>query len=556
MRSSFPIAITAFVTCVVFASGCSSSPENRDEATGSTEAALRSTPGLNDRPPPPSRHPWPPPPPPTDPFDPLYVRDAGSTANILFDEQAFYAHWFEYACPLYGVVLGRCDDLAVQYIDTAYANNKDIDLWKWGSQAAALVQMYDLVAPIDRARARKYLSRLRAMAHAFLRNRDDQRGAPVDPFRGRVMPAWGLVTKDRDGQWNTDVVLAGFLTYAMAAFGRRIAENPSAFPESEYPGYQADAVRFINATMETYEAFRPEMHLEDGDPWAYYTMPEAYATLTCPCGSDWECVYKESTTQHSCRNYRDQAGSALAWNENFAEMRALAEVAIAADTPFFRARADDNIVNAVHLQHATKEAPVLVAKNFEFFYYYVTKKTWSDGTPYVVWNHQYWGDPRVQDTTHGSFELASIATLYEDQDRLNTILANEGRAERLAVSPTRMRPFATTFLRLIWKAYDPNNTTGSNLLGPSVDGSGTPTQYSNNNEDCAGFVTLTVFDSWVWTRCRDVTYHFRSAGAWVDLYVQNHAALLRYRPRSPGVPRYPALGDAIVTSPGPTTTTF
>jgi hypothetical protein len=538
VRPRLHLAFAASVTGLVFVCGCTSAREAEDEHTGSHGAALT------------RRAPHDPEyrkPPPTDPSDPFYVGDAGGDQNILADEKNFYDRWFAAPCPLFAQVLNRCDDVAVQYIDTSFETG-ETNLWGWGSQAAALVQMYDLVAPIDRAAAKKYITRLRAMADAFLRNRDDLRHGPVDTFRGTVMPAWGLVTKDRDFKWNTDVVLAGVMTYPMAAFARRVAENPDAFPESEYPGFHAAAVRFINATMETYQGFRPEMHLEDGDPWAYHKMPESYASLICITPND------DDDIERSCKNYRDQAGDPIAWNEDLSLTKALAEVAVAADTPFFRATTDESIVNAFSLHYATKEAPLLVAKNFEFFYAHVTTRHWSDGAPYVVWNHQYWGDPRIQDTTHGSFELASIATLFEDRDRLNRILQNEGHDERLVISAARLRPFATTFLRLIYKPYDPNFTTGSNLLAMNVDGSGGASQYANSSEDCAGLVTLTVFDSWVWTRCRDVTYYFKSpftGTGWADVYVQNHAALLRYRPRSPGAPRFRTdLGDALVTSPG------
>ena len=38
-------------------------------------------------------------------------------------------------------------------------------------------------------------------AGALLANRDDVRGFPVDPFRGRVMKAWSAFTRNRDCQW-------------------------------------------------------------------------------------------------------------------------------------------------------------------------------------------------------------------------------------------------------------------------------------------------------------------------------------------------------------------
>jgi hypothetical protein len=74
---------------------------------------------------------------------------------------------------------------------------------------SGLVQVYDLVAPLDGVTAESYLQRLGSIAGALLANRDDIRGFPEDLFRGQVMPAWGAQAVDRDGKWNTDVVTSG-----------------------------------------------------------------------------------------------------------------------------------------------------------------------------------------------------------------------------------------------------------------------------------------------------------------------------------------------------------
>jgi hypothetical protein len=58
-----------------------------------------------------------------------------------------------------------------------------------GQSTSGLIQVYDLVAPLDPARGATYLSRVGAIARALLTNRDDMRGFPEDPFRGRLMPA-------------------------------------------------------------------------------------------------------------------------------------------------------------------------------------------------------------------------------------------------------------------------------------------------------------------------------------------------------------------------------
>src|SRR5262249_17530925 len=79
--------------------------------------------------------------------------------------------------------------------------------WYLQSRVDSLIQMYDLLASIDtpeaRDRANVYLERVRQMANAYLKNRDDKRtgfpvvnqspypGPPYDTFHHRVMPGWG-----------------------------------------------------------------------------------------------------------------------------------------------------------------------------------------------------------------------------------------------------------------------------------------------------------------------------------------------------------------------------
>src|SRR5262249_39370372 len=47
--------------------------------------------------------------------------------------------------------------------------------WNYTARAVVLVQMYDLLAPVDFQRALVYLEHLRQMSNAFLDNRDDKR---------------------------------------------------------------------------------------------------------------------------------------------------------------------------------------------------------------------------------------------------------------------------------------------------------------------------------------------------------------------------------------------
>jgi len=112
-------------------------------------------------------------------------------------------------------------------------------LWCMAVFPAALIQVYDLVLPVDPSQAGTYISRLGMITGALLANRDDKRHPqnPPDPFRGRVMPAWGAVTHDRDDQWNTDVVTSGLFVYVMAAFARRVVDLSQGAPDFMKPNY-------------------------------------------------------------------------------------------------------------------------------------------------------------------------------------------------------------------------------------------------------------------------------------------------------------------------------
>jgi hypothetical protein len=433
---------------------------------------------------------------------PIYVGDANDLATVLADSDRFWATYF-----------GDADEAAVEASIGAQITENGTPFWEFGQQTSALVQMYDLLAPLDKARAAKYLARLHSYADAFLANRDDVRGFPADAFRHRYMPAWGAYTHNRDDRWNTDVVIAGLFTYPMAAFSRRILGDQSLLADNPtlQAQYRSDAIRYVSAVFDTYDAYRPEMHLDDGDSEAYFTVPEGYAFLSCSNGA------------YGCSTYRDTAGAPLAYNENLSMMKALAEVALASNTALYRAAPD---ASPLRLYYGLYEAPLLIAKNYTFFADHLQSETLGDGTPYFIWNHQL-PTSNLQDTAHAGFELGSLAVLLGDTYGLDSLLTGDGRSEQVPESAPLFVRFGNTFLRKIWH-YDfqnPNpNAPGQNLLAKMVDGSGDASESSNDNVECAGWLPLTQYSPWVWTRCRDATFH--GAGY---LRVDNYAALLRYR---------------------------
>ena len=445
------------------------------------------------KPPPPPRH---------------YISEANDTKTVLADADTFFALYFS------ATEIQATADIDANFLPSGATPA----YWGIGQETSALVQMYDLLLPLDRVRASHYLDRLHTIAAALLANRDDQRQVsgftepghhPIDGFRNRVMAAWGAFTPDRDTKWNTDVVTTGLFTYAMAAFARRVADNPTAYPQ-----YTADAVHFITAVLQSYSSFLPEQHLTTQDPFGYFTLPINYKNLQCKNG--------DSATQHSCSNYRQEAGQALAYNESLSMMKALAETALAADSALYRNSADATPAN---LTLATVTAPLLIAKDFTFYDKHLTEQSLSDGTPIFAWNKQQPAPSEIQDTAHGGFELGTLAVLLDDKIRLNALLAKSGQTVQVALSTPLYTRFANTFLRKIWH-YDYQNPAGiRNVLSANVDGTGyLGVDSSSANWECAGWIPLAQFEHWMWIRCRDSTFHPPGF-----LRVDNHAALLRYR---------------------------
>jgi hypothetical protein len=316
-----------------------------------------------------------------------------------------------------------------------------------------------------------YLQRLGVIAGALLDMRDDIAGFPEDPFRGRVMPAWGAYTADRGCKWWTDVDTSGLFVYTMAAFARRVAERPDRYPQL----LRDKAVRMITAVIETYEGFRPWLHLVDGDPHAYWVEPD---------------------TQ-----------SILPYNQCLSMVRALTQLAPAADSTLYRASAD---ASQARLQVATEEMPLVVAKTIAWRLADLYPNPLSDGTLCYGWH--YHGSDRPEDIGHAQFELGCLAVVLEGQLRLNELLERAGRAERVPLTPSIFERLANTFLRIVWR---------NNWLTGTIDGSGD----EGHTTECAGWVPLAQFDPWVWTRARDTTFNEWLPGLRAD----NHGALLRYR---------------------------
>ncbi len=414
-----------------------------------------------------------------------YIGDANDTATILADADIFFSSSGYFAD-------SDADEIgAIQVdFDSAFQNRSLPSYWGSGEKIYALAQVYDLVLPLNLDQAATYLSRLGAMAGAYLTRRDDRRGAPEDPFRGRVMAAWGAITRNRDDKWNTDVDTSGLFLYAMTAFARRVVDRPHLYPQ-----FHDQAITLIAAAFETYLDFRPELHLADVDPFAYFKFPRGYRTLTCDNGAD------------GCDTYHDGAGHPLPYNQSLSMFKALADLALAANSNLYRGSPD---ATPGHLVLATKEIPLAIAKNVAYRAANLRTKTLSDLTPYYEWDYKENDD--IEDVGHAQFELGCLAVILEDQVRLDALLAGAGRVERVPLNPSMFIRFANTFLRKVWQ---------NNVLSHKIDGS----DDTGYNSECTGWIPLAQFDPWVWTRCRDTIFNTSPP----SLVVGGHGALLRYR---------------------------
>ena len=460
---------------------------------------------------------------------PAYVFDDNSLESIKTDSDRFWWRAIEYATNPTAIeefLRSNSPKDGVPYAGVSV-------WWDYAGRAAALVQMYDLLAPLDPVRAATYLERLHQLDNAFLNGRDDKRVVAGDSFpygafdtlHGLVMPAWGNY---EGGRYQATSLMAGLFSYPMAAFARRVAEHPERFCRQ----YRLDAIKYTTAVLQSYDAFRQDLNFADSDPRAYYRDP-----------------------------YNEYPGWPMPMNQQTSFLRAVAEVAIAADSPLYRAAVHTS-TEVTLLAYATNEAPRVIAKFINFLQSSDVVGSLDNGaTQYVWWPYMtaYAAD-EPEDTNHGQFTVGGLAVIWEDEAQLDAMLARNGYPERIGatLNTAYMTMIANTFLRRIW--YD-DQTNVHNLLAAFTDGPNPnlpsgfyPPRYwrtdgkdgfdisqtpntpkvprTNSNPACAGYAALARFQPWVWVRCRDAVYNYVYSdypGEWRALGADAHAALLRYR---------------------------
>src|SRR5262245_32818520 len=112
-----------------------------------------------------------------------FIGDANDPVTVLSEAERFFSNldWFS----------SSDDAEAAKYqtfVDEAFSERGLPPYWVIGQRTAALVQVCDLVAPLDKEVGKRYLRRLGRIAGELLRHRDDRRDfpdafVPIDPFR-------------------------------------------------------------------------------------------------------------------------------------------------------------------------------------------------------------------------------------------------------------------------------------------------------------------------------------------------------------------------------------
>lgn len=382
--------------------------------------------------------------------------------------------------------------------------------------------MYDLTH--DRA----YLDHLRKLSRVVLDFRDDRRTdrpRVEDPFRGRVMPAWGAHRVSSGYLHHTSVDIAGIYAYPIAAFARIVAEHPPLWGE-----YGAEAIEFANAVLETLKGFSDELSGPRDDPASsYYVYPRRYRTLLTEgrCNRAFTAAKNGigpdagwgdlDGLKRNCNTNRQVARYPAAHNQNHALLMAMIEVWRAVDSSFYAQRAGQNPL----AEEAKAFFPIRIKRTFRWF----ARNTRSpEGTAgRLVWNGAVGQPPRfvdTEDTSHGELSMRYLGVLHRNSDRINRALP-PGQAP---IDLRQMRrQLRMTFLR-VGRGHD---------LAHLVDGSfSDDTPRDHYNHVCNGWLDLTGDDARVYDKCRGVALRVVD-GKQPYLGIGTHASLLANKPTSP-----------------------
>jgi hypothetical protein len=437
--------------------------------------------------------------------------------------------------------------------DVLLKNRQAWVAWGVADDSSAMVRMFELTHD------RKYLDHLRAVNDIALRYRDDNhpgddfpngdnpiclncRPPFVDRERGRVEPAWGSGILYADyvndgGLTPVDSVTSGVYAYAIAAFARIVAEDPTLQAD-----YGADAVRFANATLQTMWAFMPEFDTHQAGSYVEGTInrPAVFPTAAqCTQAHDdaMDHVNRFGTTvpaeradlssridtaRSDCGKLGLYAGKPLAHNESGSLMMSFIELWRALDSDFYR-RSPQRAPDA---DFARGLIPLVVTRHQRYFVNRLhVQNDAAQGERYWWQYNDDVPSPHPEDTAHGDLDMSYLNVLRHSFDRLNAKVAPAG--EPIALDNAMMRRFANTFLEQIARPdeIDSGGDLRSSIEGrPAADGKGGP---DYNDPLCDGWVNLAFVDATIYRLCARVSQRTDPTGVVQNyLTIANHSALL------------------------------
>jgi hypothetical protein len=406
------------------------------------------------------------------------------------------------------------------------------ETWATEAEMTSLLRMYEIT------RDRKYLDADRQFIQLALQYRDDHYNPtppfpcgytspfaspqPVDPFRGRVMAAWGGTNPDHACLNFVPEATSSLYGYTIATFARIVAEDPAL-----QPVYGNDAITYANAALETAWAFMPqvttnkvgslsEAHLSQLN--IYKTNPTK-AACQIPSNQLPPTCLGTSVSQEetNCENLQCVAGAPIAHNESLDYAMMLIQLWRVLDSDFYR-RHNPQAPNAASSRTLF---PLLVSR---FYRYFVTRThvvSDSRGNR-LTWHYQDDQPTCIklypEDVNHGLSDIRFLEELRANFDRLNAAATAGG--EPIPMNLTQLEQFANTFLQEIAPGQNFNADVDGTASQPNPS-----TGNYDENADCDGWADLTVADPRVWAVCHDITLRVIN-GAQPYLTMGNHSLLL------------------------------
>jgi hypothetical protein len=435
-----------------------------------------------------------------------------------------------------------------------------------GERMAAMVRMFDLTQDP------RYLDHLLDLIEIVMHFRDDRpfdTGSnvfrPTDEIRNRVgLPAWGGGLLDNFGLHSVLELTSSLYAYPIAAFARILAEDPALRARYQCPiGFQgppllqaaivvkpcADAVWLTNRVIETVAFFLPQIHQQPvgNVTEAMLTHPKAY--LVRPTKADCDDALNQAKSiapesidrwneEHlDCLESRNAAGQPMAHNKNLAFSMALIELSRVLDSLFYL-QSPGRASNAEAIRDSLF---VIMPRQQRYFVDHLNPESLKDNydacKTHFCWYYMDAGNPpppgwpacelggykclnyHIEDTDHGSMDMAYVGLFLRDIDRLRAGAAPFN--EQFPLGPALLQGFAGTFVDTI----APNtNVTGGNFKSDLAGHqSSNPPDGSDNL--CDGWLELTRVDFQVWALCHEMSLRIVNSQQ-PYLRIGNHSMLL------------------------------